>query len=412
MRRLKSTCIALFASLTGAVGQTTVSSNIYSSTTWTASGSPYTIANNIVVFAGVTLTIDPGVVVLFDDGVSIDFRGQLIANGTSSNRIFFTSADSLPTQGIYGGFKVTGYSGVSGSITHQIAMSYCNICYASNFMNLIMSCEGPFYFNHCYFYKNYSGIGDSPDCGDLYVDSCKFESNNMGVNQDENAEVYVSNCLFINNTTGTTADFVSNSVFTGNGLGVFAYTSLQDCELYNNTIGAECDVHGGTTVNHNYIHDNIIGVRLDRLATGLGFSQNKVCNNTTWNIEYEANFNADVSNNCFCSTDSTYIRSKLRDGYYDATYGLLTYNIDSSCGAGVTAVNTTPNIQSNSVKVYPNPFSDHAAIDFNYSTGHLYRLEITDELGRKIRSVDHVKAGATINKDDIAPGMYYFPMIY
>ena len=48
--------------------QTTVSGGIYTYTTWTLANSPYLMTNNIVVFPGVTLTIEPGVEVLIMNG--------------------------------------------------------------------------------------------------------------------------------------------------------------------------------------------------------------------------------------------------------------------------------------------------------------------------------------------------------
>lgn len=393
--------------LNAAIGQTTITDNIYSSTTWTASGSPYTIANNIVLFAGAALTIEPGVTVLFNDGVTFDFRGQLIANGTATNRIFFTSSNPTPSAGKYVGLKVTGYINTSSSITNQITMSYCNVSYAVNFLDLSISCQGPFNIHHCCFYNNISGIGNSPNCGNMYVDSCKFEGNETGVAQNHNGPVYVSKCLFVNNSMGTTANFVSNSVFTGNKVGVFAYTSLTNCEIYGNELGADCDVHGGSTVNNNNIHDNVTGVRINRIAGGT-FRQNKICHNSTWNIQYTGVFNSDASYNCFCSTDSAYIRSKLKDGYVDASLGLLAYNVFSSCSSGITETRAIEKAE-NSVKIYPNPFSNSTTLEFNYSPGDVYKLIISDQLGRTISVMDNILAGdVVISKKNMTPGIYYY----
>src|SRR4051812_15077346 len=101
MKNLSLLFMLMLTAGANAFSQTTVTGNIYASTTWTATGSPYIIANNIVVFEGATLTIDPGVVVKCSDTVIIDLRGVLYAVGNSAHRIFFTSNKPSPAAGDY-----------------------------------------------------------------------------------------------------------------------------------------------------------------------------------------------------------------------------------------------------------------------------------------------------------------------
>ena len=54
--------------------QTPVSGGIYANTTWTLANSPYIVTGNVVVFPGVTLTIEPGVVVKFDNAMMLEIR--------------------------------------------------------------------------------------------------------------------------------------------------------------------------------------------------------------------------------------------------------------------------------------------------------------------------------------------------
>src|SRR5258705_5599651 len=97
------TTIFLLFILTPAIkAQTNVSGGIYTNTTWTLAGSPYIVVDTVVVFPGVTLTIDPGVVVKFNNNKRLEIRqSSLIAIGTITDSITFTSNAGSPTPGIW-----------------------------------------------------------------------------------------------------------------------------------------------------------------------------------------------------------------------------------------------------------------------------------------------------------------------
>jgi hypothetical protein len=63
---------------------------ICNDTNWTAANSPYTVSSTITVAGSATLTIEPGVTVLFNQGTGLTVNGRLIAEGTETNRITFT----------------------------------------------------------------------------------------------------------------------------------------------------------------------------------------------------------------------------------------------------------------------------------------------------------------------------------
>src|SRR5688572_33353621 len=91
--------------------QTNVSGGIYANATWTKANSPYIVTDTVVVFPGVTLTIEAGVEVRFENDKMLEIRqAKLIAQGTNTDSITFTSNSSSPTPGIWSGIQI--YVGV------------------------------------------------------------------------------------------------------------------------------------------------------------------------------------------------------------------------------------------------------------------------------------------------------------
>ncbi|MCE7989772.1 MAG: hypothetical protein DYG89_52165 [Caldilinea sp. CFX5] len=83
---------------------TPVTSPITTNTTWTKNNSPYQVTGSFtLVPQGLTLTIEPGVEVIFA-GNTPPISGHLVANGTASEPILFTSVNKTP--GGWGGLRI------------------------------------------------------------------------------------------------------------------------------------------------------------------------------------------------------------------------------------------------------------------------------------------------------------------
>jgi hypothetical protein len=81
--------LLILASINGNA-QTKVSGVISTNTTWTKAGSPYNVTGNLLVNSGVTLTVDPGVIVNFSSSKKLTIDGIVLAIGTITDSITFT----------------------------------------------------------------------------------------------------------------------------------------------------------------------------------------------------------------------------------------------------------------------------------------------------------------------------------
>jgi len=134
---------------------TAVGGPIISDTTWTLANSPYVVTANIQVMTGVTLTVQPGVMVKFSTAKLLQVDGTLIARGSSASPITFTSNLTTPQPGDWGGIYFTdgsvdarfdaGESYQSGSV-----LQYCVVEYAGNGLeSAIHATAAAQYIDHC-----------------------------------------------------------------------------------------------------------------------------------------------------------------------------------------------------------------------------------------------------------------------
>ena len=111
---------------------TDVSGTLTSETTWSASGSPYVVTGSVLVRERVKLTVEAGVEVRFDSGTSLQVFGELVARGTSSSGITFTSAQDSKAAGDWGQIVFydssvdASYDG-SGEYASGSILEYCTV---------------------------------------------------------------------------------------------------------------------------------------------------------------------------------------------------------------------------------------------------------------------------------------------
>lgn len=141
--------------------QTNVSGIISSNTPWTLANSPYIVTGNILVNNGVTLIIQPGVNVRFNSGLSMQIDGMLLAQGTNSDSITFTS-NTVDTAGAWGYIYFSDVStdavfqnNIYGNYIGGSILEYCKIQYAGG---ANVSYNGALRLNGAHPFVNYCTI--------------------------------------------------------------------------------------------------------------------------------------------------------------------------------------------------------------------------------------------------------------
>ncbi|MDB4303941.1 right-handed parallel beta-helix repeat-containing protein, partial [Desulfosarcina sp.] len=92
--------------------------------TWLDQGVPYVINGNCTVADLETLTINPGVEIKFNANNYFRVYGSLIANGTDSEHIVFTSNQAVPSKG--------DWNRIFFSAAENSSMMYCDMDYAGS----------------------------------------------------------------------------------------------------------------------------------------------------------------------------------------------------------------------------------------------------------------------------------------
>ena len=112
--------------------ETQVGGTIAQDTTWTIADSPYIVTDNILVVEGITLTIDPGTVVRFDEDRALRIDGSLLARGSVTDKITFTSNHSNGNWAyiLFTDTSVDAKYDINGNYTGGSILEYCIVEHA------------------------------------------------------------------------------------------------------------------------------------------------------------------------------------------------------------------------------------------------------------------------------------------
>lgn len=131
---MRNLVLILFTAWLGVVSaQTNISGLISASTTWTSAGNPYIITGNTVLAQTATLSIQPGVVIKFNQGTTLAVLGELQAIGTVQDSIVFTSNAVNPAPKDFLGITFSSESlDYNSNDQTGCILKYCLIEYTGN----------------------------------------------------------------------------------------------------------------------------------------------------------------------------------------------------------------------------------------------------------------------------------------
>ena len=272
--------------------------------------SPYIVTGDINIFPDATLTIEAGTLVKLNASVKLWVKGQLIAEGTSSNYISFTNNSESNWNWI--GFD----AGSSGTIR------YCKIEKADT--GIIVN-SAPVEISNNQITDNLTyGIaiqGVGPD----YYGVGKFPP--------------VSSNAIFGNSTGISISVsglfeeikVTNNIISDGDIGIEIRDSSIDLNhnsiLKNSSYGIKIGARFGTDIlsfDDNVVSLNGIGIQTtDNEITSL--TDNNIADNYEYALENTCSGDIDASNNWWGTTDTSLIDNMIYDINDDFSLGEVDY---------------------------------------------------------------------------------------
>lgn len=179
-----------------AYADTIHSSNITADETWGPSGNDHIVSGKISVAAGVRLTILPDTVVKFNASARLSVNGSIVAEGSSADRILFTSSSVNPNAGDWDGVYIL-------STATLASFKYCDFSYGGKetaYGMLYNDRDAGISVENCTF-SHSSSYGIKTKAIDIItVNNCSFEDcNNYPISVCANTATKITNCTLTNN---------------------------------------------------------------------------------------------------------------------------------------------------------------------------------------------------------------------
>jgi parallel beta-helix repeat protein len=363
------------------------------------------VVRSVLVTQGVTLTIEPGVIVKFEPNLAFQVDGQLIAQGTESKTIIFTSnkAALAPEEALAPGdwgyiqFSDTSVDAVFddyGNYVSGCIMQYCSVEYGGG-----TGATGAVYILNSSPYIDHSIIRNNAKTG-IYVygsgSKPKINLNRIEKNSDSSW----GGGIMVNSSTATiTGNSISQNSVTPSGNGGGIYVLYSTATITGNTISQNSG--GGI-----YVYNSTATI------TGNSISQNTASYGggiSVFAYSYYYSSTATITGNSISQNTASYGSGISVYNYSTATItgNSISQNTASQSGGGIYVVSSsTATITGNSIS-QNSALGDGGGISvYNYSTATITGNSIVDNVISQSNGAGiyfyHYQSGGSINSNLIA----------
>ncbi len=281
---------------------------------WNKESSPYQIMGDILVNEGSTLNIEPGVEILFSPNSQLYVKGTLLAQGTESDSILFSSSNA---DSVWKGIKFWGMSKPEPS-----EIDYCiieNCCSTGDDLESLGGAIFAYFtelsITHSHIHNNTVTVTrEEKGCGGLFVHKAEAEifNNIFQYNVGDGGSGGGGICLYSNkaliafNKIENNQCIHSNNNFT---TGAIHFSSSKG-SIYNNLILNNQGQNVNTIFsryNENCFYNNTIyNNNSERNNKSLEIHLGSIYNNIIYNNQGTLfiGYNAKLNNNCIQGYDS------------------------------------------------------------------------------------------------------------
>lgn len=295
---------------------TSVSGIISVDTTWSVTDSPYWVVGNTTVDPGITLTIEPGVEVLFNKFCGLYIDGRMDAVGNSNNPIIFDFNGTNPAPGDWSWIRFS--PGSNGQIeSAEIRHAYWGVSiWSSDIVLTDLAIQNVSSGVHV--------IG--PALNNLIQNSTILNARSSGVYISKGTGTMVANNTMRNATRGVGYDNSENGSFENNEIsecsqGFDIALGASNFTLFNNTFMAnDMGVRIRSSSNVTVLNNTIGGSMTDGLTIRMSSQVDVIGNNVSYSggngiYVYDSDNVTAVSNDIVSSASSG-LKLALSDDVY------------------------------------------------------------------------------------------------